>query len=215
MFNGTKRFSWSSGKRNSAARGSLYLLGLATMIVLSCSFLLNAADAQDFGPGNSRAIGDGPPSERFYAPFYDKSSGSYFQLIPAYKRMNWEAARDDATRHSYKGRVGRLAVVKSYKTHIDLLKNLSSDVIDNAWIGLQYLCGSRALAWTDGTLFRPGEFSNWSVHWTGSDFGEECTDGYMGVTLSASEGLKWLAYVGTVVQEVAAEEGREVTLSRY
>jgi hypothetical protein len=198
MFNGTKRFSWSSGKRNSAARGALYSLGLATMLLLCSSFLLNTADAQDQNEagaaGASRGIGDGPPNQRFYKPFYDKASGSYFQLIPAYKRMSWEIAREDAASHSYKGRVGRLAVIKSYKTHIDLLKHLSVDVIDNAWIGLQYLCGSRALAWTDGTYFRPGEFSNWSVHWANSDFSDDCTSGYMGVTLSPSEGLRWLAY---------------------
>ena len=150
--------------------------------------------AEDIPSGLSHAIGDGPPKERFYTPFYDETSGSYFQLISPQRTFGWPLARDDAGRRSYAGRKGRLAVIKSNKTYNNIMKNLYADAHDDTWIGLEYLCDARALAWVDGTLYKPGEFAYWGDQWSRSDFAEECINENMGVTLSPGFSYHWLAW---------------------
>ncbi len=151
-----------------------------------------AADESEAKDSVSHAVGDGPPDERYYTPFFDKTSGSYFQLVPSDRRMSWDKARDDAALHSYKGRQGRLAVIKSYATHINILRNTSVDIRTDTWIGLEYLCGPKQLAWVDGSLYKPGEYTNWYLHWTLNDFA--CQGDFMGVTISPKVGMRWLAY---------------------
>jgi Lectin C-type domain len=201
---GLKLISRTRGDRNVqdlSAKTRRLSTGIAATAILMFTGLLFAtnlttvATAQDDLPtGFSRAIGDGPPKERFYTPFFDKTSGSYFQLVSPNRTYGWLLARDDAERRAYSGRKGRLAVIRSNKTYNNIMQNLNTDAIDDTWIGLEYLCGPQALAWVDGTLYKQGEFAAWGPQWTRSDFGEDCTDSYMGVTLSPHDGFRWLAW---------------------
>ena len=211
MFKGTIRFFWSSEDRDSAVRGAnssrLAIGSILSSLVLAAVMMHGAtqASAQQYysddqpqkplPEGVSHAIGEGPPEERLYTPFYDKASGSYFQLATSRRTLNWEAAKLEAANRTYEGRQGRLAIIKSPKTQFTLMKNLNVDIGQNdPWIGLEYLCAAKQLVWADGTVYQPGQFANWGPQWTRSDFGEQCNEGYMGVTLAPGDNFKWLAY---------------------
>ena len=209
MFKGTNRFSWPSENRDSAVHGAKsFRLGIGSILsplVLAAVMVHGATQAsaqqypddqqQPLPEGVSHAIGEGPPEDRFYTPFYDKASGSYFQLATSRRTLNWEAAKTEAANRTYQGRQGRLAIIKSPKTQFTLMKNLNVDIGRNdPWIGLEYLCAGKQLVWADGTVYEHGQYANWGPQWTRSDFGETCNEGYMGVTLAPGDGFKWLAY---------------------
>ena len=202
MLIGLKRFSRTRGAAKGAGHAKLDRFGSGMVVVsvlaAAVAFVMTPGAKvlaeDDIPSGLSHAVGDGPPKERYYTPFYDESSGSYFQLVSPQRTFGWVLARDDAERRSYAGRKGRLAVIKSNATSNNIMKNLYADAHDDTWIGLEYICDARALAWTDGTLFKPGDFANWGAQWSRSDFAEDCTNESMGVTISPGFSYHWLAW---------------------
>lgn len=98
---------------------------------------------------------------------YDASSGSYFEL---YKNegVSWSSANNLAQRKSYKGRRGRLAVVRTRETHEFIRKNFQFSFKGGlgAWIGLRYMCKNRKLYWVTGeSLDRTSDFQAWDRKW--------------------------------------------------
>lgn len=176
--------------------GPIMAGAFVTVLTFSAIQTATAQSDSDVPQGISHAFGDGPPDSRFYAPFYDPASGSYFQLVTPHKTVSWEGAEVDAKRHKYKGRQGRLAIIKSPKTMLNLYKNLYVDQTQEAWIGLQYFCDARQLDWVNGTTFKVGDYANWGAQWTRDDHGEDCTeDGpNLGVTISPDYNFRWLAW---------------------
>jgi hypothetical protein len=192
-----KRVSQAPETPGSAKAGlgvRLWATGLlAGTLTLGGAMLTGPAVAQNNREGGiSHAVGGSDTEQPLYVPFMDKTTGSYFQLVAADRPLTWEDARAEASRMMYKGRHGRLAIVRSIKTHLDLLRNLSTDLTRDAWIGLQYLCATRELAWSDSSPLKQGDFANWNYQWTQTDT-SQCNGGYMGVTMSPRVDLKWLA----------------------
>ena len=107
-------------------------------------------------------------------PFYNPETKSYFELYspeaddPNRKRsvrtsghIAFPDAMAMASKRSYKGARGRLAIVKSLTTHEFLAKHLSP--AGSAWIGLRYYCRFNKLMWVNGEIFENGkDFAPWS-----------------------------------------------------
>jgi len=99
---------------------------------------------------------------------YDPETKSYFEWrhlgSTAYghgQGPNWSEARDIAASSRYHGVAGRLAIVRNVDTHEFLLKNFNPP--GEAWIGLQYMCGSRQSVWIDGTVLGKADFAAWDL----------------------------------------------------
>ena len=96
-------------------------------------------------------------------PVYDPDSKSYFELRNDNADGVWPKARQLAESKIYKGIQGRLAVVKSVRTHNFLRKNFKLE--NFTWIGLRYWCKFRKLQWVTGEIHKAGEFSPWAMKW--------------------------------------------------
>ena len=104
----------------------------------------------------------------FNQPVYNPATKSYFELVmvnpknPA-KQIEWPVARRRARRLVWKGVHGRLAIVKSRRTHDFLRDTFRSPLM--AWIGLRYMCGYNTLIWVTGQIQPRGGFSYWDPVW--------------------------------------------------
>jgi hypothetical protein len=97
---------------------------------------------------------------------------------------------------TYKGRRGRLAIVDNGALYGWILEKfeLVSRSTEKTWIGLRYMCGSRALMWANGKEHPHSAFSFWDYPWYRVD-GIRCGKSkvpWMGVYISG-ETSRWRA----------------------
>lgn len=148
----------------------------------------------------------------FDTPLYEPTTQSYFELVTVKKEekvfsvrqdaeVRWEVAEQLARKRMFKGRRGRLAVVRSYEVYTFLLREFRTDL--PAWIGLRYFCADRQLRWTSGATFKKGDFQAWHPKWDQSVPNSGCigTRGgerpFMPVSFtSAADGFRWTAVGG-------------------
>ncbi|TQV76261.1 lectin-like protein [Denitrobaculum tricleocarpae] len=105
-------------------------------------------------------------------PVYYEPSDSYFELVSlqnqypgrfARNETSWLAVKELAAKRSYKGRRGRLAVVRDRATNSFLRDTFKPD--QPSWFGLQYLCKYNRLIWANGRLHKRDGFQNWGRVW--------------------------------------------------
>jgi len=118
-------------------------------------------------------------------PVYNPHSKSYFQIFSDNKHPgNWHAARQRARSKSYKGVLGRLAVVDSLETHQFLVKTLGLNQRGiSTWIGLRYWCDGRMLQWESGRPFSPSDPDHlrlWHIPWYRGEAGSKDACEYTG-----------------------------------
>ena len=104
-------------------------------------------------------------SDALAEALYDPSSDSYFELLTDdFPGGNWSKARSFAENLIYKGRRGRLAVIRTRETHEFIQKNFKFRT--PVWIGLRYMCSNRKLIWVTGKqLNRDSDFQAWHRQW--------------------------------------------------
>ncbi len=105
-------------------------------------------------------------------PVYYEPTDSYFELVSLKSQYPGRFARDEtgwlqvkvlAAKRSYKGRRGRLAVVRDRATNSFLRDTFKPNL--PSWFGLQYLCQYNRLIWSNGRLHEKNGFQNWSRVW--------------------------------------------------
>ena len=121
---------------------------------------------------------------------YHRPSDTYFQLVQDWKTtqgVNWSEARARATHLTYRGRVGRLAVIRSGDLFAWMLQALPLSAVQwgegATWIGLRYWCAANQLMWVDMKPQERGSFAPWAVPWNRGGGGSCVGVGasYMGV----------------------------------
>ncbi len=117
------------------------------------------------------AASEGLPQAPLGVPIYDPVSKRYFALEAADKRFTsvewsiWTEVKKQAESQVFKGVRGRLAVVDSGEVHEFLLRHFPSNPYRYAWIGLQYHCRKKQLAWSNGQILERGAFEAWAEKW--------------------------------------------------
>jgi len=119
---------------------------------------------------SSPGLGGSVKVEPLYnTPVYNPETKSYFayvNLIPGVygftrSTVFYRTAQAIVGRLTFKGVHGRLAVVKSESVNDFLYRTFRPRL--EAWIGLRYDCINRKLVWSDGTFFKPGDYSNFDA----------------------------------------------------
>lgn len=138
-------------------------------------------------------------------PLLDPSSGSYFELVRVKQaqsqhdylpEVSFDVAARLASQRSFHGSQGRLAIIRSYETHMFILQNLRPDTV--TWIGLRYFCKQRKLLWVNGEVYKPKSFQAWDRQWDQSG-AAGCLKGggeanWMPVSYTpAGKGFRWVA----------------------
>jgi len=122
---------------------------------------------------STQAVEAGP----YNKPIYNPDTKSYFELYnPQVKRpgaakavydwrnnKDWPHAQTAAASKFFKGVRGRLAVVKTLKTHEFLRKHFV--VGEPTWIGLRYWCSLNKLQWVTGEIHPLTAFNAWARKW--------------------------------------------------
>jgi hypothetical protein len=137
-------------------------------------------------------------------PEYYEPSGSYFQIVTDTRKhdngQSWELAAEAASKLTYKGRRGRLAIVNDGALYAWLLEKfeiLGPPHDEHIWIGLRYLCANLTLMWVNGEEHPRSAFSYWDVPWYRVEE-IRCGSGgkgrlpYMGVSIN-SKTSRWRA----------------------
>lgn len=141
-----------------------------------------------------------PPGPLYATPVYDPSSKSYYELVliqttrystRGAQDIDWTDAEELAEASTFKGVHGRLAVVKNIEVHNFLLTTFRPQW--QTWIGLRYMCLSRRLQWTDGTIWKSGMFAAWDEDWDESGYPDGC-GGSAGPTVPMSHKNMPVAY---------------------
>ena len=105
-------------------------------------------------------------------PVYYEANDSYFELVNLKNQYPGQFVRDEsgwlevkglAAKRTYKGRRGRLAVVRDRATHEFLRDTFKPD--KPSWFGLQYLCKYNRLIWANGRLHEKNGFQRWGRVW--------------------------------------------------
>lgn len=97
-------------------------------------------------------------------PFLDPRTGSYFELrINRVNHGYWGYAKKQASSRSYKGRRGRLAVIKDAETLEFLREHFR--VNRPTWIGLMFYCKYRKLMWVTGEIQPLHVPGLWAPRW--------------------------------------------------
>lgn len=137
---------------------------LAALILLSSALMSSYAVAQNRDTGHGESWRSDP---EYYEP-----SGSYFQLFRDNKqRMSgvlWQEAAAAASKMTYKGRRGRLAIINDGALYSWILKkfeDLGRPGVGDTWIGLRYMCGSLTLMTVTGDEYPRSAFSIWDFPW--------------------------------------------------
>ena len=126
-------------------------------------------------------LNPGVPVEQ--GPFLDPRTGSYFELRVSKRVHNyWHLAVNDAASLTYKGRQGRLAVIKDPETLDFIRENFRFN--EETWIGLRFYCKFRKLVSVTGET-HPLRNQMWAPSW---HRGENCRTqsqwAYMPILLS-------------------------------
>ncbi len=105
-------------------------------------------------------------------PVYYEPSDTYFELVSLKNQYPGRFVRDEtswlsvkglAAKRTYKGRRGRLAIVRDRETNVFLRDTFKPNV--SSWFGLQYLCKYNRLIWANGRLHEKNGFQNWARVW--------------------------------------------------
>ena len=165
------RFASATSRRVLSMMGAVAIAVVGIFVAAPIS----AVKAQDLKETNPAVE---LPDAKFAAPVYDKQNGSYYEMVgfQGDGEGTWGEAAQAVDGRTYKGRQGRMAVVKDRATNTFLLRNFGYKMASEAWFGLAYHCDSRQLIWSDGTVFKPGDFSNWNNQWYRS-YDETCDFG--------------------------------------
>lgn len=136
----------------------------------------------------------------YETPVYDPVTKRYFALNwarstkDAYRATSWANASAAAKSRQYKGVHGRLAIVDTPEVHSFLLQTFHPPC--EAWIGLRYWCGARALEWSSGQAWQPGAFNAWDKVWRQDENacrGADAAKDYMPVAYSRTpNGFRWI-----------------------
>jgi hypothetical protein len=105
-------------------------------------------------------------SDSLGGPIYNAETNSYFQLFNHPNdavNYNWAEANARAIRKSYKGKKGRLAIVKDRKTLEFVRENFP--LTGETWIGAKLFCKYRMLMWVDGDIQAPKSAGMWHRQW--------------------------------------------------
>lgn len=162
--------------------------GILTVMVLGC-WLWAGAIQPAHSQYNWRVVKE---------PTYNPHTKSYFELRrvpnPAMQGTRWEEAANRATKLTYKGVNGRLAIVRDLQTHEFLLK---FPIPKQTWIGLRLDCSTRELKWVDGSTLEKDGFNAWTLgQWYLTD-GITCSEQknmpHMGVFYDSKEKFRWKA----------------------
>ena len=136
-------------------------------------------------------------------PIYNSETDTYYELRNdnydrrrgggGYKNFSWMSASKRARTKFYKGRRGRLAIVRDQQT-LGFIRN-NFDVREQSFIGLRFFCKFRKLLWVTGEI-QPMHKSFWAPRWHRTKI--RCLANprmkYMGVYLTPkSEGVLWQA----------------------
>jgi hypothetical protein len=157
-------------------------------------------------------------------PMYDPASKSYFELVKVPRELApgtyvpslpFDKAMVAASGRSFKGTKGRLAVIKSYETHMFIMEHFRPN--EEAWIGLRYFCKTRQLRWVSGDLLAQGQFNAWHSQWDQAQ-NASCVRGtgeadWMPVAYApVAQGFRWIAkgakklYVAFLVEYPTGKE---------
>ena len=98
-------------------------------------------------------------------PFLDPKTNSYFELRNdlSRSRSGWWAAKTAASSKYYKGRKGRLAVVKDLETLEFIRERFRLN--SGTWIGLIFYCKFRKAVWVTGEVQPSGASGMWAPQW--------------------------------------------------
>lgn len=146
----------------------------------------------------SSAPGPSGRDKSLAGPIYNPATNSYFQLFehPGAQTSHfytWASANGRAATKVYKGKRGRLAVIRDPKDLEFVRANFS--LPGATWIGLRFYCKYRKLLWSDGKMQGPKAQGMWhpkSWHRTAV----RCASrGYMPIYLSGNDsaGIYWQA----------------------
>jgi hypothetical protein len=109
-------------------------------------------------------------------PKYYPDSDTYFQLVDDKKThangVDWSTAATAASKLTYKGRTGRLAIINSPNLQSWILKNYNFQALDyggETFIGFRYLCSTLELFTVTGERYPRTAFSFWGIPWNRSD----------------------------------------------
>ncbi len=165
------RFAGVTYNRTISTIGAVAIAALGIFVAAPIS-VVKAQDLKETNPAPTL------PETKFTPPVYDKQNGSYYEMVgfQGDGEGTWGEAVQAVDGRTYKGRKGRMAVVKDRATNNFLLRNFGYKMASEAWFGLAYHCDSRQLIWSDGTIFKPGDFANWNNQWYRS-FDETCDFG--------------------------------------
>ncbi|MCP5366085.1 MAG: hypothetical protein H6907_18170 [Hyphomicrobiales bacterium] len=138
--------------------------------------------------------------ERLNTPIYDPVTKSYFELRKGVSRGLWKNALAQATRLTYKGVHGRLAMLPNQETSDRVYRALDLRHLQYpyVWFGMRFWCKHRKLMWSNGDIHPLKGYSNWRSPWYRT---EKITcrtalrndrQGYMPLSLETKTGL-WMA----------------------
>lgn len=98
-------------------------------------------------------------------PIYNETSKSYFELRfdGGIVDGTWDNVVDFATRRSYRGARGRLAIIDDRETMEFIQKTFK--LHQAAWIGLRLFCMNRKLVWVNGDTHERYMYSAWHNKW--------------------------------------------------
>lgn len=96
-------------------------------------------------------------------PIFDPDSKSYFELRIDNREGYWIRANEIARTLSYKGRKGRLALIKNKKNLEFIRENFRFNI--ETWIGMQFFCKYRKLIWVTGELQPLKSPGMWVPQW--------------------------------------------------
>ena len=134
---------------------------LALVFLLACGVALwaPAVAAVEKPPPASRAVHQGP--------ILDPKTGSYFELRvdngEGNAEDNWNGASAKASRLTYDGRRGHLAIVRTMETLEFIRENFR--INEEVWIGLRFFCKYRKLLWVNGDIHPMARNELWARQW--------------------------------------------------
>lgn len=145
------------------------------------------------GTTTTRTIHQGPIYNSKNDTYYELRNDNFNQSGITVADSNWGSANRRAGTKFYKGRRGRLAIVKDRQVLGFIQKNF--DVREQSFIGLRFFCKFRKLLWVTGEV-HPMHKAFWAARWHRTKI--RCLNNprmkYMGVYLTPkSQGVLWQA----------------------